>query len=134
MNTLLLDQLSWDLVLDANGNVAMATDPYSVAQDVASACRTFLEELWYDSTQGIPYFNQILGARPTLGFLKAQLVATALTVPEVAMTVCFITGFINRQITGQIQITTTSGVTLYVTMTNGEIPWYIMAASGGAAG
>ena len=41
MNTLLLDTLRWDLCLDVHGNIAVASDPYSVAQDVASAIRTF---------------------------------------------------------------------------------------------
>ena len=37
MNTLYLDPQSWDLVLDAAGNIAMAKGPYAKAQDVASA-------------------------------------------------------------------------------------------------
>lgn len=127
--TLLLDQKAWDLVLDANGSIAVATDPYATAQSVANACRTFLGELWFDTSQGVPYFGQILGARPSLGFLKAKLVATALTVPEVATATCIITGFVNRQITGQITLTTTSGAALYVTMSPGEIPWYITATN-----
>ena len=46
MNTLYLDPQSWDLVLDAAGNIAMAKDPYAKAQDVASACRLFSGELY----------------------------------------------------------------------------------------
>ena len=41
MNTLLLDLTNWDLLVDASGNIAVASDPYSVAQDVASAVRVF---------------------------------------------------------------------------------------------
>jgi hypothetical protein len=41
VNTLLLDVSSWDLCLDAAGNIAMASNPYSIAQDAASAIRTF---------------------------------------------------------------------------------------------
>lgn len=29
--TMLLDQTAWDLVLDANADIAYATDPYSIA-------------------------------------------------------------------------------------------------------
>lgn len=36
MKTLLLDQKSWDLTLDAAGNIAVAAEPYAIAQDVAS--------------------------------------------------------------------------------------------------
>ena len=36
-NTLLLDRTVWDLLLDGSGNIAIATEPYATAQDVASA-------------------------------------------------------------------------------------------------
>ena len=65
MNTLLLDTVAWDLVLDSNGNIALAQPPYATAQDVASAIRLFLGELWYDQTQGVPYWQQFLGFNPT---------------------------------------------------------------------
>ncbi len=39
--TLLLDTDEWDLVLDANGDIALADEPYAISQDVASAIRTF---------------------------------------------------------------------------------------------
>lgn len=32
-STLLLDTLAWDLAVDAAGNIAVATEPYSLAQD-----------------------------------------------------------------------------------------------------
>ena len=109
MDTLLLDTVTWDLTLDASGNIAVASDPYSVAQDVASACRTFLGEVWYDTTLGIPYFQNILGQSPPLAFLKAQLVAAALTVPGCANPVCYIASIVNRKVSGQIQFTDSNG-------------------------
>ena len=33
MNTLLLHTSTWDLTVDIDGNIAMASDPYSEAQD-----------------------------------------------------------------------------------------------------
>jgi len=69
LNTLLLDQTAWDLVIDSNGNIAMASPPYSLAQDVASAIKLFQGELWYDTSKGIPYFNEILGHMPPLSLL-----------------------------------------------------------------
>ena len=36
MNTLFLNPATWDLMVDAEGNIAMAEAPYSTAQDVAS--------------------------------------------------------------------------------------------------
>lgn len=105
MNTLLLDTAVWDLVLDGNGNIAMATDPYSLAQDVASACRTFLGEVWYDTTIGVPYFSQILGKRPSLALIKRRLVEAALTVPGCTNPVVYISSVKGRVVTGQIQFT-----------------------------
>lgn len=109
MNTLLLDQTLWDLVTDAAGNIAMASEPYSIAQDVASAVRLFAGELWYDAAQGVPYFSDILGQRPPPQFYKAQVEKAALTVPGVAQARCVITAFEGRNLTGQIQIIDTTG-------------------------
>ncbi len=63
MNTLLLDQVTWDLAVDTSGNIAVAADPYSQAQDAASSIKTFAGEVYYDTTRGIPYFTQILENR-----------------------------------------------------------------------
>lgn len=109
MQTLLLDRTRWDLVLDVYGNIAVASDPYSVAQDAASAIKLFLGELWYDTTQGVPYFQQILGQWPPLQLIKSQLQAAALTVPEVTAAVVTIQSFTGRAISGQVQVTTATG-------------------------
>lgn len=61
MKTLFLMPDSWDLTLDSSGNIAVASDIYQQAQDVASACRTFLRDLYYDQAVGIPYFDNVLG-------------------------------------------------------------------------
>jgi hypothetical protein len=111
MDTLFLLPGTWDLTLDASGNIALASEPYSLAQDAASACRTFLTECWYDQTIGVPYWQDILGHFPALSIVKADLVDAAMTVPGVASAQVFITGVVNRQITGQIQVTDSSGTT-----------------------
>jgi hypothetical protein len=110
-STLLLDQTAWDLVVDANGNIALATDPYSLAQDAASAIRLFQGELYYDTTQGTPYFSTILGRAPPLSYLKAKFVAAALTVPGVVAAQCFISSIKGRAVSGQVQIVTATGGT-----------------------
>lgn len=104
-STLLLDTVAWDLVVDANGNIAVATTPYSLAQDAASAIRTFLGECYWDTTIGVPYLTQILGKRPSLALLKAQLAAAAEAVPGVASAQVFIATFTNRAVSGQVQVT-----------------------------
>jgi hypothetical protein len=108
MNTLLLDQSTWDLVVDASGNIAAASNPYSLAQDAASECKTVQGEVYYDTTRGIPYFSQILGQRAPLSLIKAKLTSAALLVPEVTSVQVFISAISNRTVSGQIQIPVSS--------------------------
>ncbi|KWO46699.1 hypothetical protein, partial [Burkholderia territorii] len=74
MRTLLLDRTAWDLVLNAFGDIATATDPYQFAQDAASAIRTFRSECWYDTTLGLPYWQNILGQLPPASFIRSEIV------------------------------------------------------------
>jgi len=110
MKTLYLEPTAWDFVLDSSANIALASEPYALAQDAASAIRTFLGECWYDTTLGVPYWQQILGKFPVpLELIRAECVAAALTVPDVASAVVFFSALTNRQLSGQVQITSTSG-------------------------
>lgn len=111
MKTLFLDPSTWDLAIDANGNVAVASDPYSQAQDAASAIKLFKGELWYDTSQGIPYFSEILGRRPPVSLAKIKFVAAALSVPGVVSAQVFVTGITDRGMTGQVQIKNSNGAT-----------------------
>jgi hypothetical protein len=104
-NTLLLDQSKWDLVLDINGNIALAGTPYSYAQDVASAVRTFLGECWYNTDLGIPYWQQILGELPPVGYIQQQISIEALTIPNIISAETSIVSFVDRAIEGVILIT-----------------------------
>lgn len=104
-STILLDRTTWDCVLDADGNIAVADEPYSLAQDAASAIKTFLGECYWDTSIGVPYMQAIFGKNPPLALLKEQLVAAALTVPGVASAKCFITSLSNRAVAGQVQVT-----------------------------
>jgi hypothetical protein len=113
-NTLLLDATAWDLVLDTSGNIALAAPPYAVAQDVASAIKLFLGELWYDSTQGVPYWQEILGFPPSLSQLAQYLNRAALTVPGVVTANSVITGFADRKVSGQVQFMTMDGNSITV--------------------
>jgi hypothetical protein len=116
MDTLLLDPSAWDLVLDANGNIAIATQPYAIAQDVASACKLFLGELYYDNSKGVPYFETILGEKPPISFIKSKFEEAALTVPGVVLAKCYLQDFKNRKLTGQIQVTDINGTTTVVNL------------------
>ena len=112
-NTFLLDPVTWDLVIDFNGNIAAVTAPYSLAQDAASAIKTYLGECFYDITIGVPYQN-ILGRKFNINYIKAQLIAAAETVPGVVSAQVFLIGLNNRVLSGQVQTTDTVGVTTAV--------------------
>ena len=103
--TLLLDQSQWDLVLDVNGNIALASPPYSLAQDVASAVRTFLGEVYYNTTLGIKFFGNSPAA------LVQAINAQAMTVPGVVTVQTTITSFTATigGLVGQLVFTDDSG-------------------------
>ena len=110
-NTLLLDTDEWDLVIDANGNIAMAQPPYSLTQDVASAIRTFKGEVFYNTQQGLDYFGQVLGHLPPAALLTQLLSNQALTVPGTVTAQTVIYSFTDGDVTGQVQFTDESGET-----------------------
>lgn len=111
MRSLLLDRTAVDLVIDAAGNIAVADEPYRIAQDVACAIRLFAGECWYATQNGIPYNTVILGQWPPVSLVKAQLVKAALTVPGVVSATCTLLSLDQRTFTGQVLVTDTSGAT-----------------------
>ena len=114
MNTLFLEPNVWDLAVDVSGNIAVASKTYALAQDAASAIRTFQGELWYDTTQGVPYWQQILGHYPQMPLVKSYMVYAALTVPEITDARVYFSALgSNRQLVGQVQVTNSAGQTAF---------------------
>lgn len=112
MQTLPLDTTTWDLTLDAAGNLALADPDYSVAQDVASAIRTVQGECWYGATLGMPYFQRMLGRLPPASLITSWLEQAALTVAGVtAVTVTRLGLTTSRQLTGMVVVTSTDSTT-----------------------
>lgn len=109
MDTLLLDREPWDLCIDAVGNIAVASNPYSIVQDVASACRLLTNELWYGGAKGVPYFEEAFGRFQPTALLKAKVVDAAKSVPGVLTAKVFLTSVSRRELGGQVQITTAAG-------------------------
>lgn len=107
--TLLLDRETWDLCLSTSGDIAVASEPYSQAQDVASECRLFEGEAWYDTRLGVPYFGQILGQNQPVQVLKARLATAAQRVPGVVSAKAVLGSIVGREVRGQIQFTTADG-------------------------
>lgn len=121
MDTWLLALDTWDICLDANGNWAIASAPYSLAQDVATAVRTVLREVWYNQTLGVPWLDNgdqnILGNPLNVTVFSELMVKAALgAVPTTAdvyvvSAKCVITSF-NRQtrtVVGQVQFIDSTG-------------------------
>lgn len=106
MRTLFLMPDTWDLTLDVSGNIASATDVYQQAQDIASAGRTFVGDLYYDTEAGIPYFQSILGANGfPLALYKMHLEEAAKSIPGVVSAQAELGLNAQRQATGYIAFT-----------------------------
>lgn len=108
-STLLLDRDGWDLALDAAGNIALATEPYSQVQDAASAVRVFLGEAYYDTTLGVPYWTDVLGRYQPTQIMRARAQQAALGVPGVVRANAILRMLPDRELGGQIQISTADG-------------------------
>jgi hypothetical protein len=117
MASLLLDLTNWDLCVDVFGNIAVASNPYAYAQDSACAMRLFARELYYDTSQGIPYFSEILGHWPAPSVLKAYMTQAALTATGVASATMFFTSWTDRVVQGPVYVTSDSGITVAANFT-----------------
>lgn len=101
--TLLLDRATNDLCLDAYGNIALASEPYSQVQDVASEAKVWLGEAYYDTTIGVPYRLVFEGGSP-VSILEPFMEAAAKRVPGVDSATAILDDAVNRSVDGQIQI------------------------------
>lgn len=115
MKTLLLDRSQWDLVIDSSANIALADEPYALAQDVASAVKTFLGEVWYDTQKGVPYWSDILGHLPPQSLICKHIERAALTVPGVVSAQATLTQFEGRRLSGHVRFIDTTGAANGVT-------------------
>jgi hypothetical protein len=113
-STLLLDKQTWDLTTDAFGNIAMDSTRYAIAQDVASAVKTVQGELFYDTSVGIPYYDQVLGQNFVPQLVKALFEQAALTVPGVVEAEATIFLSDTRELTGKIVVIDENGIEIVV--------------------
>ena len=117
-STLLLDVGLWDLCLDANGNIALAAPPYALAQDVASACRTVLGEVYYDTTLGVDYFGKLFGQTPPIAVFQEQFIDATEAVAGVVSATCVIESYSSatRTTVGQVQFIDVNNATQTVSI------------------
>jgi hypothetical protein len=104
------------LTADSSGNIALADPDLSVAQDVACSILLFKGELYYDTTQGVPYYQTVFKQNYSGSLISNILRQIALQTTNVADAQVNITNFdyTTRKLTGKILITTNSGVSLNV--------------------
>ena len=136
MNTLQLTP-GWDLARTPNGDLSIATGNRAIEQDVASACRTWRGESWYNTALGVPYLPTTFARRPMVSTVKNLIATEALRVPGAATATIYLTAIApNRNVGGQIQITNTAGAIIAVVqaLDFGVGPWWVSAASREAVG
>ena len=107
--SLLLDTVAWDLCVDSSNNIAVASAPYVNAQDAACQIRLFAGELPFDTTQGVPYWSEILGQWPTITGVKAELTFAALEATGIETAAVYISSWKNRVFSGTVVVTNAAG-------------------------
>ena len=108
--TLFLLPDTWDLTLDTNGNIATATSTYQRAQDIASKCRVFTKDLYYQQSSGIPYSESILGRNTyPIGLYQSELYKNGMSVDGVVSVNIKLNQLSDRKLTGMIEFTDIEG-------------------------
>ncbi len=105
---------SWDLYADSTGAIATLSGAPATAQDVACAIATYLGELYYDTTQGIPWLTQVLSQTYSPALLASLLQTAALSVPNVVSAKVSGLNFARRVVHGTVNIIDVTGAALGV--------------------
>lgn len=99
----------WDLQLDDMGNIATVDGSLQIAQDVATSCRVWKGEVLYDVERGVPYKEDIMGQKPNLSLLQADLETEAKRIKGVASVEVVVDSFSERRMVPDIRITLENG-------------------------
>jgi hypothetical protein len=121
---LFLDPAIWDITLDQANNIAVAPEPYALAQDAASAIQTYLGEVYWNTAIGVPYLQQVFGYAPPTALVKQYLVQAALAAsPDIATAQVFLSALdpATRVLSGQVQIVSTTAATSAASFTTGTL-------------
>lgn len=113
-HSLYLDPNTWDLTLDQAGGIAVTTDAYAIAQNVANAIRLFTNDAYYNQDRGIPHFALELKAHPKISVLRARIKEAAENVAGVKNAQVQDLTVIDRNLTGDILLTLDDGTTTNV--------------------
>ena len=115
--TLKLDTDSWDLTLDAAGNISTATDDYAIAQNVANAVRLFTNDSYFWPGKGIPHYLTSLGADINPVVVQSRVEDAALAIDGVSEAEAILDDIDStRVLSGSVYITTEDGETADVAL------------------
>lgn len=124
-DTLALVESTWDLDLDARGDLRTVGDAtpgtntgpgMRLAQDVASRVRAWRGEVWFNRQQGVDY-PRYLGQAPAMAQLRADFQSEALQVPLCASALAdFTLDRATRGVGGVLYLTDLNGYTAQVTV------------------
>jgi len=111
MKTIFLLPKTWDLAKDTQGNIAIATEEYQQAQDIASSCRVFLGDDYYNKNDGIPYLQSIMGKSGyPISLYQRHLHERSLLVKDVVSVKINLQPIDNRVVKGNIDFTNTKNL------------------------
>lgn len=113
MAELMLETSQWDLIPDQNGDIAVCSDPYATAQQVANECRLYQGEAYYAPDQGIPLDPDVFGGNATLPYVSILMQTAALGVDGVVTATPSLYRQ-NREVRGAILVSTSSGIDLTI--------------------
>lgn len=95
---------NWDLCIDNSGDIALCTAPYSKAQEVANAVRTFLGECYYNTNLGVPYFETVFKTGISMSEISHHIKKAAETVEDVYNVITALEyDIVERKLKGQIR-------------------------------
>lgn len=110
MDSVYVDPVNNDLAVDSDGNIQISTGSYALALAAACAIRTFQGEVFYDVTQGLPYFTEIIGKNPPLEYVRMQVTTAALNSdPDIVAAQAYFSSLTSRNLSGQVQVSDSTG-------------------------
>jgi len=112
--TIELDPATWDITLDAAGQIKAVIGVPATAQNVANEARLFTEDAYFIQDQGIPHFVAELGRKfvSNGSVLRAYLRRAAGKVADVRDILAIEVSRFNpetRELSGAIEFTTEEG-------------------------
>lgn len=89
--------ISTNDLLITKGDLSLATGVTAIQQALQQALQLWLGEWFLDTTQGVPFRQQILVKNPNLDVVQADLIAAATAVPGIIQIVDFSMTFSDNQ-------------------------------------